>query len=64
MYPPRSTGLCCRLLVAGAPGCAGWALEGDAVRVPHNEANDPQPQQGAERISFAKLEGLFKPLKA
>ena len=49
---------------AAGEGCAGWAIDGDAVRVPPNEANDPQPQLGAERIPFAKLEGLFKAVKA
>lgn len=48
-----------------ANACAeGWALAGDAVTAPRCEANDPQPSVGAESIPFAKLEGLFKAVKA
>ena len=42
----------------------GWALEGDTAAAPRCEANDPQPCVGAESIPFAKLEGLFKAVKA
>ena len=42
----------------------GWAVEGDSATAPRCEANDPQPSVGAESIPFAKLEGLFKAVKA
>jgi hypothetical protein len=52
--------------LATGPATAGWSLEegGSVVRVPRSEANDPQPQKGAETIPFSKLEGLFKSVKA
>ena len=48
-------------IAASAPG---WELKGEDATAPRCEANDPQPSVGAESIPFAKLEGLFKAVKA
>jgi hypothetical protein len=50
--------------LASAAAPPGWRVEGDVVHVPLSEANDPQPQKGAETIPFSKLEGLFKTVAA